>query len=142
MVKEEFRQEHIEAAMTGVSSGLQTEISQFVCLDKECSYVTPALNPQRNLVFHMMENHGWQKDEAEWSMLEIQSPVLPSGCSMKQFNSFKLEWDQFSEKVWSRYKEEHELEDKNQLTFRLNYQLLACVPAPVEKEIYEVLYGG
>ena len=79
MVKEEFTQEHIEAAMTGVSSGLQTEMFPFVCTFQKCTFVTPTLIPHKNLVFHLMEDHGYKEDAAEEIIWKVLRPVLPRG---------------------------------------------------------------
>ena len=103
VVKEEFARENIEATMTGVSSRLQTQMFPFVCTYEKCSFVTPTINPHNNLVFHLMEDHGYGEDEAEGYILRVQRPYLPRECGVKQFNSFKLDWDKFSEQYKSRY---------------------------------------
>ena len=35
----------------------------------------------------------------------VQRPVLPRGCSVGQFQSFKLDWDWYAEKYTSQLRE-------------------------------------
>ena len=58
---------------------------------------------------------------------------------MKQFNSFELDWDKFSEQYKSRYKEKHAEESRYRLNYLLNYELLAYVPEPLEDEFYKAM---
>ena len=81
---------------------------------------------------------GGAPDGEEVQPGEVQRPVLKRGCSVKQFNSFKLDWDKFSEQYKSRYREEHEEENG----YMINYQLLDCLPRPIEDEIYKILPLG
>ena len=64
----------------------------------------------------------------------VQRPVLPRGCSVGQFQSFKLDWDWYAEKYRSQLREEHVF----RLNYLVNYELLASIPAPLEHAIYMV----
>ena len=70
---------------------------------------------------------------------EFQRPVLSRRSSVKQFNSFKLDWDQYTEEYRSRYREEHGEEDSYKLNYLLNYELLASVPEHMEDAIYKAM---
>ena len=55
---------------------------------------------------------------------EVSCPVLPWGCSITQFNSFKYAWDNFSK----QYKSKNE-QDESQyvINYQMNYQLLDSI---------------
>ena len=66
----------------------------------------------------------------------VQRQVLPRGCSVDQFQSFKLDWDWYAEKYRSQLREEHGKEDVFRLNYLVNYELLVSIPAPLEAAIY------
>ena len=67
---------------------------------------------------------------------EVSCPVLPWGCSITQFNSFKYAWDNFSQQYKSRNEQD---ESQYVINYQLNYQLLDSIPGLLEDEIYKDL---
>ena len=138
VVEEEFAQEYIETNMTGVSSGLQREMSPFGCTYQKCNFVTPAGKPHWYLLLHLMDDHGWKEEEAEEYIFEKERPVFPRGCGVKQFNSFRLDWDRFSEQYGvALFMSRKELE--GEFMYKLNFQLLACLPEPLKNKIFKAI---
>ena len=105
----------------------------------------PSKIPVELLDMHRADAHGFQGTEVindlnvkvEVLPETVGKPVFHRGCSVGQFKSFHMAWDWSAEKYRSWFKGEPGEEDEHMLNDQLNYELLACIPATMEKAIYK-----
>ena len=86
---------------------------------------------------------GTPEGEAEVVPGDVKRPVLPRNSSVKQFNTFKLDWTEYAQIFRSRCREQQGEEEymlnQYMVNYMLNYELLASTPDTVENTVSKAM---